>query len=53
MAVGRPKAIERFAELVHHLIAVEPDADLVNGWNVNSDLPTPRVQRFGVSRPVT
>ncbi|WP_291056948.1 TIGR03557 family F420-dependent LLM class oxidoreductase, partial [Herbiconiux sp.] len=32
LAVSGPKSIERFAPYGDHLIAVEPDADLVKGW---------------------
>jgi G6PDH family F420-dependent oxidoreductase len=31
-AVSGPKSIERFSALVDHMIAVEPEADLVSGW---------------------
>ncbi len=33
LAVSGDKSIERFAPLGDHLIAVEPDADLVSGWD--------------------
>jgi G6PDH family F420-dependent oxidoreductase len=33
VAVSGEKSIEQFAPLGDHLIAVEPDADLVSGWN--------------------
>jgi G6PDH family F420-dependent oxidoreductase len=33
LAVSGPKSIQRFAPLGDHLIAVEPDAELVNGWD--------------------
>ena len=33
IAVSGPKSIERFADLADHLVAVEPDADLVQGWD--------------------
>ena len=33
LAVSGEKSIERFAPLGDHLIAVEPDADLVAGWS--------------------
>ena len=32
MAVSGEASIERFAPLADHLIAVEPEADLVQGW---------------------
>ena len=33
VAVSGEKSVERFAPLGDHLIAVEPEADLVTGWN--------------------
>jgi G6PDH family F420-dependent oxidoreductase len=33
IAVAGPRAIERFAPIADHLIAVEPRADLVESWN--------------------
>ena len=33
LAVSGEKSVERFAPLGDHLIAVEPEADLVTGWN--------------------
>ena len=33
LAVSGEKSVERFAPLGDHLIAVEPEADLVKGWN--------------------
>ena len=33
LAVSGEKSVERFAPLGDHLIAVEPDAGLVSGWN--------------------
>ena len=44
-AVSGPASIERFAPLVDHLIATEPDADLVSGWagqRRSRDLPASR-----------
>ncbi|MFB2581708.1 TIGR03557 family F420-dependent LLM class oxidoreductase [Herbiconiux sp. P15] len=32
LAVSGPKSVERFAPLGDHLVAVQPDADLVKGW---------------------
>ncbi|RCK70323.1 LLM class F420-dependent oxidoreductase [Desertihabitans brevis] len=32
LAVSGEKSVQRFAPLGHHLIAVEPQADLVSGW---------------------
>src|SRR3954451_17803436 len=33
LAVSGPKSVVRFAPLGDHLVAVEPDADLVKGWD--------------------
>src|SRR6201996_4290721 len=33
IAMGGQKAVEKFATLAEHLIAVEPDADLVSAWH--------------------
>ncbi|GAA1925752.1 LLM class F420-dependent oxidoreductase [Nocardioides lentus] len=33
VAMGGPKAVERFGPLADHLIATEPSADLVGAWN--------------------
>ena len=33
IAASGPKAVARFGPLAHHLIATEPDANLVKGWN--------------------
>src|SRR6202000_834158 len=33
LAMGGPKGIEKFAKLADHLIAVQPDKDLVDGWH--------------------
>ena len=33
IAVSGPKSIERFADLADHLVAVEPDADLIQAWD--------------------
>ncbi len=32
LAVSGDKSVSKFAPLGHHLVAVEPDADLVQGW---------------------
>ncbi|ORB45896.1 LLM class F420-dependent oxidoreductase [Mycobacterium persicum] len=32
VAIGGPKAVDKFAKLADHLIAVEPDGDLVDSW---------------------
>jgi G6PDH family F420-dependent oxidoreductase len=33
IAVSGPKSIQRFADLADHLVAVEPDADLIKSWD--------------------
>ncbi|NHN54738.1 TIGR03557 family F420-dependent LLM class oxidoreductase [Calidifontibacter sp. DB0510] len=39
VAVGGDRAIERFAPLADHLVAVEPSAELVKTWNATSGAP--------------
>jgi len=39
VAVGGDKGIDRLAPLADHLIAVEPDADLISSWNGTSGAP--------------
>ena len=39
VAVSGDKSIERFAPLAEHLIAVEPDPDLITGWSA-AQLPS-------------
>lgn len=39
LAVGGPEVSKRCAALADHLIAVEPDADLVAGWNSVAEAP--------------
>ncbi|KZS82057.1 LLM class F420-dependent oxidoreductase [Mycobacterium kansasii] len=33
VAIGGPKAVDKFAKLADHLIAVQPDGDLVDEWH--------------------
>ncbi|QJU53880.1 LLM class F420-dependent oxidoreductase [Herbiconiux sp. KACC 21604] len=40
LAVSGEKSIERFAPLGDHLIAVEPDAELVSGWSAVAGEPS-------------
>jgi len=40
IAAGGAKAISRFGPLADHLVATEPDADLVAAWNRLPDRPT-------------
>jgi G6PDH family F420-dependent oxidoreductase len=40
VAVGGDRAIETLAPLADHLIATEPDADLVQDWNAVESAPT-------------
>lgn len=45
VAVSGPSSIEKFAPLADHLIAVEPDAELIQGWDAarsDAGLPTNR-----------
>ncbi len=67
VAVGGDKGIDRLAPLADHLIAVEPDADLITSWNdtagraahrwlgtgdrADPDLLGPRPRRGGRARP--
>ncbi|MGD9959414.1 LLM class F420-dependent oxidoreductase [Nocardioides sp.] len=39
VAVGGERAIEAFAPFADHLIGVEPDSDLVTGWNAVDGAP--------------
>jgi G6PDH family F420-dependent oxidoreductase len=39
VAVGGDKGIDRLAPLADHLIAVEPDADLISTWNDTAGAP--------------
>ena len=39
VAVGGDKGIDRLAPLGDHLIAVEPDADLISSWNDTQGAP--------------
>ena len=38
LAVAGDRGIERFAPLADHLVAVEPDADLVESWNATEEI---------------
>lgn len=37
VAVSGEEGVERFAGLAEHLIAVEPDADLIQGWGAHAE----------------
>ena len=39
VAAGGPKALTSFGPLADHLIATEPDPDLIAGWNALDDRP--------------
>ncbi len=39
VAAGGPKAVATFGPLADHLVATEPDADLVSAWNGLADRP--------------
>jgi G6PDH family F420-dependent oxidoreductase len=47
IAVSGDKSIERFAPLGEHLIAVEPDAELVQGWSSARDASAPASRTIG------
>lgn len=40
VACGGEKAVARFAPLADHLVATEPDGDLVTAWNATKGAPT-------------
>jgi G6PDH family F420-dependent oxidoreductase len=42
VAVSGDKSIERFAQLAEHLIAVEPDPELITGWSAANSHPGSR-----------
>jgi G6PDH family F420-dependent oxidoreductase len=47
-AVSGPGSINRFAPLVDHLVAVEPDADLIKGWDAaRSEHELPASRKIG------
>ena len=39
-----PKSIERFAPLADHLVAVEPEAELIKAWDTGEGRPRPRAR---------
>jgi G6PDH family F420-dependent oxidoreductase len=47
LAVSGDKSIERFAPLGDHLIAVEPKAELVQGWDAARDRKQPASRKIG------
>ncbi|MCW2528655.1 MAG: F420-dependent oxidoreductase, family [Pseudonocardiales bacterium] len=48
VAVSGTESVQRFAPLADHLIAVEPEADLVNEWDdVRQSLELPRSRKIG------
>ena len=49
LAVSGPKSIERFAPLGDHLVAVEPDADLVSGWNEHHGADSRKIGQIPIS----
>lgn len=49
LAVSGEKSIERFAPLGDHLVAVEPDADLVKGWDAAHDGSSRKIGQIPVS----
>jgi G6PDH family F420-dependent oxidoreductase len=48
VAVSGDASIERFAPLADHLVAIEPEADLITGWDkVRSDQNLPASRKIG------
>ncbi len=43
IAVSGEKSIQRFVTLADHLIAVEPDADLITSWDRAKDTPSRKI----------
>jgi hypothetical protein len=41
VAMSGTNGVEKFAKLADHLIAVQPDADLVGAWHAARQAPTP------------
>ncbi|WP_306770335.1 hypothetical protein [Microbacterium sp. 18062] len=49
IAVSGDSSIERFAPLGDHLVAVEPDADLVAGWDAAHDGASRKIGQIPIS----
>ncbi|OZD61831.1 LLM class F420-dependent oxidoreductase [Rhodococcus sp. 06-1460-1B] len=49
IAAGGEKAVARFAEYGDHLIATEPDADLVKAWSDNHEGPARSIGQIPIS----
>ena len=49
VAVSGAKSIEHFAPLGDHLIAVEPDAELVSGWDATHDGSSRKIGQIPIS----
>lgn len=49
VAVSGDKSIERFAPYADHLIAVEPNADLVKSWGAHHDGPSRTIGQIPIS----
>jgi G6PDH family F420-dependent oxidoreductase len=49
VAVGGPKAVERFAPLADHLVATEPDRDLLDAWVGAKGPETRRIGQIPIS----
>ncbi len=49
VAVSGPKSIDTFAPLAEHLIAVEPDAELVKAWDTAHDGGSRKIGQMPVS----
>ncbi|ADG76097.1 F420-dependent oxidoreductase, G6PDH family [Cellulomonas flavigena DSM 20109] len=52
VAVSGPQSVTRFAELADHLVAVEPDADLVRSWDEARANLEPTITAIGPSRKI-
>jgi G6PDH family F420-dependent oxidoreductase len=49
VAVSGDQSVERFAPLADHLVAVEPDADLVRSWDAAHDGPSRKIGQVPIS----
>ncbi|GIG40706.1 LLM class F420-dependent oxidoreductase [Cellulomonas phragmiteti] len=52
VAVSGPQSVSRFSGLADHLIAVEPDADLVRSWDEAREGLEPTIKAIGPSRKI-
>jgi G6PDH family F420-dependent oxidoreductase len=49
IAVSGERSIQRFASLADHLIAVEPDAELIDNWQRAKDAPSRKIGQVPIS----